>query len=155
MLKNLVGNTNSYADSHQPPAGDHTRKWRPTTVEEMRAYLATYIYMGLHPEASIGDYWNTDEKRGPLHRIISKYIARNRWEQLDLFFHVSTPPYGTEAEPQNLFGKLEPLAELLHFSFKRYWKRGTHVAVDETIQRFMGRATETVNTPSSLSQRVI
>ena len=30
----------------------------------MRAYIATYIYIVLHPEASIGDYWNTDETKG-------------------------------------------------------------------------------------------
>ena len=56
MLKNLADNTNFSADSHQPPAGDDTRKWRPTTVEEMRAYLATYLYIGLHSKDSIGDY---------------------------------------------------------------------------------------------------
>ena len=33
-------------------------------------------------------------------------------------------------------------------AFKKYWKPGTHLVVDETIQRFMGRAKEIVNIPS-------
>ena len=32
--------------------------------------------------------------------------------------------------------------------FKKYWKTETHLAVDETIQRFMGRAKEIVNIPT-------
>ena len=32
--------------------------------------------------------------------------------------------------------------------FKKYWKPGTHLVVDETIQRFMGRSKEIVNIPS-------
>ena len=45
----------------------------------MRAYIATYIYIGLHPEASIGDYWNTDETKGSIHRLVSKHIGKTRW----------------------------------------------------------------------------
>ena len=44
--------------------------------------------------------------------------------------------------------KLEPLSDTLRQVFKKYWKTGTHLAVDETIQRFMGRAKEIVNIPS-------
>lgn len=36
IFQNFADNTNSYADSHQPTEGDHTRKWRPT-IMEMRA----------------------------------------------------------------------------------------------------------------------
>lgn len=147
MLQSLADNTNSYAASHQPAQGDHTRKWRKTTTREMRAYLATYIYMGLHLEASIGDYWNSYEKNGPLYRLVSKYIGKNRWEQLDRFFHVLPPPHEM-AEPSNLFEKLQPLSSTLQFSCKRYWKRGTYIAVDKSIQRFIGRSKETVNIPS-------
>ena len=49
---------------------------------------------------------------------------------------------------QSPFEKLEPLNEHLRHAFKTYWKAGTHLAVDETIQRFMGRSKETVNIPS-------
>ncbi len=95
------------------------------------------------------DCWKHDEKKGPLRRLVPKYIARNRWEQLDRFFHVSpTPPPHEGAERQNFFEQLEPLSENPGFSFKRYWERGTHVAIDETIQRFTGRTEETVNIPS-------
>ncbi|KAI4280305.1 MAG: hypothetical protein L6R38_004555 [Xanthoria sp. 2 TBL-2021] len=70
---------------------------------------------------------------------------------LDRFFHVSPtlfPPPHEGAERQNFFEQLEPLSENPGFLFKRYWERGIHVAVDETIQRFTGRTEETVNIPS-------
>lgn len=40
---------------------------------------------------------------------------------------------------------LEPLSEHLRTKFKLYWKPGMLLAVDETIARLMGRASETVN----------
>ena len=52
------------------------------------------------------------------------------------------------AKQHPIFNKLEPLNDHLRQAFKQYWTPGTHLAVDETIQRFMGHATETVNIPS-------
>lgn len=53
VIQTLADNTNAYAESHQPPPTGHERKWKyPTTLGEMHAFLATYIYMGLHPEPS-------------------------------------------------------------------------------------------------------
>ena len=51
-------------------------------------------------------------------------------------------------EKELLFEKLEPLNESLYQAFKRHWATGTHLTVDESIQRFMGRAVEIVNIPS-------
>ena len=46
------------------------------------------------------------------------------------------------------FNKLEPLNDTLRQLFKQHWKTNTHLAVDETIQRLIGRASEIVNIPS-------
>ena len=102
--------------------------------------------MSLHIESSIPKFWNTDPLKGPIHEQILKHISLRRWQQIDRFFHISKPHLpGYQETP---FLKLEPLSETLRQAFKKYWKTGTHLAVDETIQRFMGRAKEIVNIPS-------
>ena len=59
-----------------------------------------------------------------------------------------TRSYNTTLQKETPFEKLEPLNDYLRQQFKVYWKTGTHLAVDETIVRFMGRASETVNIPT-------
>ena len=70
---------------------------------------------------------------------------REHWQQIDRFFHISDPEVGEQEVP---FKKLEPLNNKLRTRFKKYWIPGTHLSVDESIQRFMGRASEVINIPS-------
>ena len=143
----LVYHTNEYAFQH--PGPEKSRRWFPTTVQEFRAYLAVTIWMGLHIESSISEFWNMDPLKGPLHEQIFKHISLIRWQQIDRFFHISRPHPGHQlGQRETPFVKLEPLSDQLRQSFKKYWITGTHLAVDETIQRFMGRAREIVNIPS-------
>ncbi len=106
--------------------------------------------MGLHPEAAVADFWNTNPDKGPIHQRVREHIALKRWQQIDRFLHIS-PPHPQEPsiqQAETLFDKLEPPNDTLRRLFKKYWKTGTPLAVDETIQRFMGRAKEIVNIPS-------
>ena len=77
-------------------------------------------------------------------------ISLVRWQQIDRFFHLLPPhdPNYLIRQKETPFEKLEPLNDHLRQQFKIYWKIGTHLAVDKTIVRFMGRASETVNIPS-------
>src|SRR5947207_430888 len=43
------------------------RPWKPVTSSEILAYLGIIIYMGVHIEPHINDYWNTDRETGPVH----------------------------------------------------------------------------------------
>ena len=97
-------------------------------------------------ESGIKDFWNTNPLNGPIYNQVLKYISLRRWEQINRFFHILIPlPPG---QKETTFNKLEPLSTHLREAFKKYWKPGTYLAVDETIQRFMGRAKEIVNIPS-------
>ena len=145
MIKKLVRHTSEYAFLNPGPESPETRTWFPTTIKEFRAYLGASVWMGLHTESSIPEFWNTDPSKGPIHEQVSKHISLKRWQQIDRFFHISKPKPGHQETP---FAKLEPLSDTLRQAFKKYWKTGTHLAVDETIQRFMGRAKEIVNIPS-------
>ena len=145
ILQRIVEYTNEYAEEHCSSIDKpHARKWYSTTLKELRAYIATSIYMGVHSESSVSEYWNRDSSVGPLHPMVYDRISANRWQQIDRCLRISQPssPHPT------LFDKLEDLSEHLRRAFKQYWTPGTHLTVDESIQRFQGRSDATVNIPS-------
>ena len=143
ILQKIVDYTNEYAEKHCSDK-PHARKWFPTTLKELRGYIATCIYMGVHTESSVPEYWNRDSNVGPLHPMVYERISETRWEQIDRFLRISQP---TSPHP-TVFDKLEDLSEHLRHAFKQYWTPGTHLTVDESIQRFQGRSEATVNIPS-------
>ena len=49
--------------------------WKPATLSEILAYLGILIYMGIHPEPHIDDYWNTDQEIKPVHHPVRKAIS--------------------------------------------------------------------------------
>ena len=75
-----------------------------------------------------------------LHILIIQHIVFVRWQQIDRFFHIFE-----HFEKKNVYQKINHLSEHLRQSFKIYWIAKTHFIVDETIQRFMNRANETIN----------
>ena len=105
--------------------------------------------MGVHKETAVEDFWNTNRKKGAIHDEVRAFIILKRWQQIDRFLHLSIPharyPADYSGPKESPFEKLEPVNETLRKRFKLYWKPGTHLAVDETIQRYMGRASEIVN----------
>lgn len=91
IIQSISANTNAYAEetipTEQTPGA---RCWRPTTPQEIWAYIGVTIYMGVHPQHDIESYWITDESQ-PQHPLVKNGIARKRWEQIERYFHVSSP----------------------------------------------------------------
>ena len=150
IIELLTNHTNQYADLNLPEDKPFRRSWFPTTPKEFRAYLAGYIWMGLHPETSGRLFWNRTPGDGPSHEYLWRHISQKRWEQIDRFFYIADPKDIVLDGPNksSVFDKVDMLSEHLRHKFKEYWEIGTHLAVDETIERFMGRALETVNIPN-------
>jgi hypothetical protein len=125
--------------------------WKPVTSSEILAYLGILVYMGIHVEPHVNDYWSTDVERGPVHHPIRNTMSRTRWTQIHRYFHVwdaaldHLAPGRAAARPHE---KVDPLAKLLLHTFQRYWKPGTNVAIDECIEAFTGRTSDTVNIPT-------
>ena len=130
-LQILAENTNKYAELHAPKEEQGCRPWVSTTPKELRAYIATWIWMGLHQDIPIHSFWNQDPRSWSVHSEISRHISKTRWQQIDRFFYISEPRLNSLKEAP--FDKLEPLSEYLRPLFKQYWRAGTHLAVDETI----------------------
>ena len=137
-LSIIRDHTNQYAELDPPANKPFTRKWYPTTIGELRAFIGTCIWMGLHPESAITDFWNTNPDKGPIHQRVREHISLMRWQQIDRFFHISLPQTPNTPQAETPFDKLEPLNEHLRHLFKKYWTTGTHLAVDESIQAIYG-----------------
>ena len=118
-LQILIDNTNKYAELNAPKQeqGPYCRPWFPTTSKELKAYIATWIWMGLHQDILIYSFWNQDPRCWSEHSEVSRHISKNRWQQIDRFFYVSAPNSGLK---ETLFDKLEPLSSHLRLLFKQY-----------------------------------
>jgi hypothetical protein len=90
QMRILVENTNKSGPFHQMgPRNCHTLEWRDTSVEELYAYLGILIYMGLHPENDIDQYWCIDVDNQPSHMPVRRSMARDRWKQISRAFHIA------------------------------------------------------------------
>jgi len=123
--------------------------WKPVTSSEILAYLGILIYMGIYTTPNINDYWNT-KKPGPIHDSVRETMSRIRWTQIHRYFHIWDPTLDHSASNRTTrpHEKVDPLAKLLLAAFQRYWKPATNVAIDECIEGFTGRTSDTVNIPT-------
>jgi Transposase IS4 len=103
--------------------------------------------MGVHKEPATEDYWNSSLQNGPIHGI-GNFISCSRWHQIDRYFYCTKPKEEDDEPFQNTFQRIEDLSEHLRLCCRRFYKPGIHLAVDESIKRFTGRASKIVNIPS-------
>jgi len=126
------------------------RPWKPVTSSEILAYLGILIYMGIHVEPFINNYWNIDGEASPVHRAVRNTMGQTRWKQIHRYFHVWEPALDLSSSNRTArpHEKVDPLAKLLLPAFQQYWKPTTDVAIDECIEGFTGRTADTVNIPT-------
>ena len=124
------------------------RPWVDTTVDEMRAFVAFWIYMGIYKMPRIDQYWGKGDRRKssrirPTSEYVQNQMSLIRWQQINRFFHISAPVDGKE----KVFDKVCPLDDHLRLTSRKLWETGRDLSIDEAIQGFSGRASETVNLP--------
>jgi len=148
LIDRLVKHTNKNAKLHPPPEDkDFPRRWKPTSRQELYAYLAVLIHIGLHIESSIKDYWHKDFSHGTMH-ILRNYISANRWQQLNRYFYYTKPRSKDDEAFQNTFKRIKELSKELRLASIKYYKPGIHLTVNKTIERFTGRAPKIINIPT-------
>lgn len=91
IMEYLVHCTNSNTRQSHDPTKPHARAndWELTSVGELDTYFAIRIYMMLHVEKEIADYWSTDPD-DPKHPI-DTHMSRNRFQELHMRFRCETP----------------------------------------------------------------
>lgn len=119
--------------------------WKDTSRPEMYAYFGVLIYMGLHKEPAIVDYWKKGDEYNPQHPI-GQYISKDRFLAIDQYLYCEDP--GQSATFTTPFERIWDVSEYLRKACHRYYTPGTHLTIDESIKRFTGRAKEIVNIPS-------
>ena len=145
LMDLIVYHTNTHANMLYPkdtPKGN-PRRWKPTSRQEIYAYFGVLIYMGIHKEPAIEDYWRTTNTYGPIHPV-SKFMSKSRFEAIDRYFYCTkTSQYMT-----NPFERIWEVSEYLRKRCRRFYNAGIHFSIDESIKRFTGHASEIVNIPS-------
>ena len=135
----MAEQTNLYATQRQLQAGVNDRNWVPTNAQELRAYFAINILMGLHRVPSTDAYWSMDDRL----RVdgIAKIMSKNRYKKLNQYLHISNnedqPPRGSPGfDP---FFKISLLANMLSRTFRLRYKPHKELTVDEAMIAFNGR----------------
>ena len=105
------------------------------------------IHIGITIESSIKDYWGNLESAGAGH-IVKNYIGLIRFQQLDRYFRYTDPWLKEDPILRTTFNRVHNLSEHLRLSCCKLYTPGTHLAVNKTIQRFIGRASKIINIPS-------
>jgi len=92
IMEQLVQHTNAYVRTPKDPSKPRSRAYNwtdNTTVEELYIYLGIQIYMGIHIETRVCDYWNTSPFT-PFHPI-TKYMSLERYQELHIRFRAANP----------------------------------------------------------------
>ena len=99
----IVEKTNKYQREPQDDSCPRARakEWYPTSRGEIYIYLAIRIYMTLHVDNEIANYWNT-RNFTPLYPIAS-YMSRDRFQEL--YIHMRF----YRNQEQGLYEKVAPI----------------------------------------------
>lgn len=146
MLQIMVLQTNLYAEQWQNrvnlEAGARVRSWVDTNVNEMKAFLALRIAMGLAPRNQAGDYfskpktwWLTETPN------FSKVMSCRRFETLTMCLHFVNNDDKLDRKDVNynpLF-KIQPLFDVVVENWANAVDPGKHNSADESMTPFTGR----------------
>jgi hypothetical protein len=151
----FVEETNRYAEQFFEktprdtlPPKSRMRDWEPTDANEMKAFLALTILMGLVVKADLDEYWTTS----PLVEtpFFGAVMSRNRFELLLKFFHIADSS-GARKKGEEGYDPLYRI-RLLH---DRYLKRSQetytpeqNLALDEATMLWKGHVSYRVYNPN-------
>ena len=139
---NLAEASNLNAVAKSPPAeidpaepyATSDTNWKPTTGEEMEAFIGINVAMGLKDMPEYKDYWSTDPVLND--HYISGVMSRHRYEKISQYLHVTKPG---EEDPTDKLTKVRPLITLCQQQFRRCFHPSCDLSVDEAMIRFDGR----------------
>ncbi|KEY74881.1 hypothetical protein S7711_09671 [Stachybotrys chartarum IBT 7711] len=118
--------------------------WSPTSVPEIYLWLAIQIYIGLHRETHLEDYWKVSGTKGhlPSHPIV-KYMTFDRFQLLSRRLRIS--PFSGQQGP---YRPCNVWSDHIQAVSLQLWAPGTDIAIDECMVSFEGRAYEKTTVPS-------
>ncbi|XP_036362000.1 uncharacterized protein LOC118764908 [Octopus sinensis] len=111
--------------------------WFPTTLNEIKAYFAINIIMGIRNLPRITNYWSSDKPFGD--EYVSSIMTRTRFLKLTQYLHVrdtSSTPVRGEPGFDPLF-KIRPLIDCVQNT--KLYKPERCLSIDEGMVGYKGR----------------
>ena len=112
----ITTNSNRYAAfQRRTISTERQRPWTDLIPDELRVFIGATIYMGIHQEPQIKDFWNTSIDIGPLYSI-PFHISLCRYEQIKRYMYISNVEEDIQQQHDSIdkwWYKLEPLASTL------------------------------------------
>lgn len=131
--------TNRYAAQVIDAAvlGPHSRlqQWKDTTPEEMHAFIAILLSMGIDDRPTYASYWNTGEIF--VNTFWPSIMSRDRFLLLQRCFHLTDNTDITLAGDK--LRKLRPMIDLLNRRFPQLYYPNRDICIDETMVPWTGR----------------
>jgi hypothetical protein len=108
--------------------------WRPTTAQELYAFLGVHIYMGIDrlPETEL--YWTGNY----VHSFITNLFTRDRFKQIRRCF--SVVEHDPDSQLRDPIAHVRALSVRLNASFAAHYKPSRELTMDEAMVAFKGRA---------------
>jgi hypothetical protein len=132
------------------PPQQHSRQldWKPTTISEIYLWLAYLIYIGIHRESRYSSHWEAPKpgQQLPSHPII-KFMPKDRFWQLQRRIRICphNSPVSTLPKP---YSYLDEWSEIIQNVSTSLCYLGTDITVDECIQGYTGRSSQTTTVPN-------
>ncbi|XP_030839578.1 piggyBac transposable element-derived protein 4 [Strongylocentrotus purpuratus] len=140
----LAEQTNLYARQTIQRLGvlqQHSRlnKWTETTTDEMKAFTALQISMGLVTKPAIHMYWEENWLIGT--PGFSKVMSRNRYQLINSLLHfVDNEDRVPRGQPgHNVLFKVQPIIDRVRPTYQEAFAPGRDLSVDESLAAFKGR----------------
>ena len=134
----VVAQTNLYAQQdiakRLPSSSSRLQKWVPTNAVEMRKFLGLVMYMGLCRFGEIRGYWRSCELY--TQNLAPKTMSRNRFQILLRSLHFED---NSKLDKNDRLGKISSLLTTMNRNFKKVYRPGETVVVDESLIPWRGR----------------
>uniref|UniRef100_A0A8C4S1I0 PiggyBac transposable element-derived protein domain-containing protein n=1 Tax=Erpetoichthys calabaricus TaxID=27687 RepID=A0A8C4S1I0_ERPCA len=113
-------------------------KWKPTTKDEMKGFVALQIEMGLDWRYNFREHWST-------HTLspggFGQVMPHDRYVLLQSFIHFcDNKKQIPRGEPgYNPMYKVQPLLDIVEPTYKQFYQPGRDLSVDESMIKYKGR----------------
>lgn len=120
------------------PTSSRYTAWYDTSPEEIKAFTALQIAMGLCQKPTLSDYWST---YWLTFTDFKKVMPRNRYELIQTFIHFNNSANQVEKgqEGYNPLFKIQPLLDICNPLYEQIYSPQKCLSIDESITKFKGR----------------
>jgi hypothetical protein len=140
----IVQETNRYAEQYLAANNADlkpfslARKWTPTTLDEVKCFVAMLVLMGIVYKPRISMYWSRDALFAT--PLFGHVMSRDRFLLLLKFLHFCNNLNFDPGDPlrDRLF-KIRQFTEMIRERCRAVYYPGQHLCVDESLVLFKGR----------------